>query len=278
MRRGHQLEQSEHRSEQIKMADSFSSLILNSSTCVPFSAIVLVLVLIVLVLVSLPCLLVSAPVSSTGHAAICLLSEHMTVIRQRIDVSIPRKRAGAASTHEKAMDKFFGQVYEGVMRHLDYKTLRAVVVASPGFTRENVSCAERGRRRATSRETTNELTAEEVEGGGSALQSSASEFFQRFTDCQSNSSLPCLPGKPGRHALCIAASSLFCPFSPAPVLRPRLSTSSSYLEQTTLTIPIEMDQSPFPYLARAWTCRGVERTGSIRVVARDEVCQGRVDA
>ena len=32
---------------------------------------------------------------------ICLLSEHMTVIRQRIDTPVPRKRVGSASVHEK---------------------------------------------------------------------------------------------------------------------------------------------------------------------------------
>lgn len=36
-----------------------------------------------------------------GSAAVCLLSEHMTVIRQRIDMSIPRKRAGGISGHDK---------------------------------------------------------------------------------------------------------------------------------------------------------------------------------
>jgi len=42
-----------------------------------------------------------ADASSPGTAAICLLSEHMTVVRQRIDVSIPRKRKGGTSGHEK---------------------------------------------------------------------------------------------------------------------------------------------------------------------------------
>lgn len=76
---------------------------------------------------------------SPGNATICLLSEHMTVIRQRIDASIPRKRAGAASTHEKAMEKFFAQVYAGILKHLPYQSLRAIVLASPGFTKDNVS-------------------------------------------------------------------------------------------------------------------------------------------
>ncbi len=98
----------------------------------------------------------------TGHAAICLLSEHMTVIRQRIDTPVPRKRVGSASVHEKvgflsssilhicrgkltevrthqAMEKFFSTVYAAILRHLPFQTLRAIVVASPGFTKDSVS-------------------------------------------------------------------------------------------------------------------------------------------
>ncbi|KAJ9112282.1 hypothetical protein QFC19_000701 [Naganishia cerealis] len=60
------------------------------------------------------------------------------VIRQRIDTSVPRKRAGAASAHEKAMDKFFSAVYAAILRHLPYQTLRAIVIASPGFTKESL--------------------------------------------------------------------------------------------------------------------------------------------
>lgn len=40
-----------------------------------------------------------------GSAAVCLLSDHMTVIRQRIDMSIPRKRAGGISGHDKVRSR-----------------------------------------------------------------------------------------------------------------------------------------------------------------------------
>lgn len=38
---------------------------------------------------------------SEGVAAICLVSEHMTTIRQRIEVNVPRKRKGGTSGHDK---------------------------------------------------------------------------------------------------------------------------------------------------------------------------------
>jgi protein pelota len=37
------------------------------------------------------------------------------------------------------MEKFFAAVYAAVLRHLPFQTLRAIVIASPGFTREGVS-------------------------------------------------------------------------------------------------------------------------------------------
>jgi protein pelota len=38
-----------------------------------------------------------------GTAALCLLSEHMTVVRQRLEVPVPRKRMGSATLHDKVL-------------------------------------------------------------------------------------------------------------------------------------------------------------------------------
>lgn len=43
---------------------------------------------------------IGAVVCGEGTAAICLLSEHMTLVRQRIDCAVPRKRSGT-SAHDK---------------------------------------------------------------------------------------------------------------------------------------------------------------------------------
>ncbi|WVW83705.1 mRNA surveillance protein pelota [Kwoniella bestiolae CBS 10118] len=79
-----------------------------------------------------------AIVCGEGTAAICLLSEHMTTVRQRIEVSIPRKRKGGTSGHEKAMDNFLSTVYQAILRLIPYQDLKAVVVASPGFTKDTL--------------------------------------------------------------------------------------------------------------------------------------------
>lgn len=74
----------------------------------------------------------------TGTAALCLLSQHMTIIRQRIDVPISRKRAGSATLHEKGLQKFYETLYQSFLRHIPYSSLRAIVIASPGFTKDSI--------------------------------------------------------------------------------------------------------------------------------------------
>ncbi|KDQ20760.1 hypothetical protein BOTBODRAFT_124577 [Botryobasidium botryosum FD-172 SS1] len=83
---------------------------------------------------------VGAIVCGEGTAAFCLLSEHMTVVRQRLDVPIPRKRVGSTSIHEKATERFHAAIYAGLLRHIPFSTptMRVVVIASPGFTKDSV--------------------------------------------------------------------------------------------------------------------------------------------
>ena len=74
---------------------------------------------------------VGAVVLQDGLANICLIKEHMTVVQQRIEVSIPRK--GIGSGHEKGIQKFLTTVNEAVLRHFDFDKLRVIIFASPGF-------------------------------------------------------------------------------------------------------------------------------------------------
>lgn len=82
---------------------------------------------------------VGAVVLGEGVATVCLLTGHMTVVRQRIDVAIPRKRKGIpASAGDKATQRFYTQVYNAVLKLLQLPALRLVILASPGFTRDSV--------------------------------------------------------------------------------------------------------------------------------------------
>lgn len=62
----------------------------------------------------------------------------MTVIRQRIEVPVPRKRTGSTTLHEKGLVRFYDTVYQSFLRHIPYASLRAIVIASPGFVKDAV--------------------------------------------------------------------------------------------------------------------------------------------
>lgn len=74
-----------------------------------------------------------------GTATVCLLTEHMTVIRQRIDVPLPRKHKSLpSSSTDKSQARFLSLVYQAVLKLLQLPALRLIILASPGFTRETV--------------------------------------------------------------------------------------------------------------------------------------------
>jgi len=83
---------------------------------------------------------VGAVVCGEGTAIFCLLSQHMTVVLQRLEVPIPRKLATNSSAHEKGLTRFYSTLYTSFLRHIPYATpsLRAIVIASPGWVRDGV--------------------------------------------------------------------------------------------------------------------------------------------
>ncbi|CAO1620581.1 unnamed protein product [Parajaminaea phylloscopi] len=82
---------------------------------------------------------VGAVVLGEGTAIVCLLTEHMTVIRQRIEVPLPRKRKGLpASAGDRSLGKFHAQVYNAILKLVTLPALRLIILASPGFIRDTV--------------------------------------------------------------------------------------------------------------------------------------------
>ncbi|EHY58489.1 Translation factor pelota [Exophiala dermatitidis] len=84
-----------------------------------------------------------AVVMQEGLANICFITQHQTVLRQRVEVSVPRKRAGAgrSADHDKGLEKFFATVLDTLLRQLegllegkDSSTSFPILLASPGFT------------------------------------------------------------------------------------------------------------------------------------------------
>jgi protein pelota len=81
---------------------------------------------------------VAAVVLQEGLANICFLTQHMTIVRQRIESPIPRKRKGSTSNHDKGLEKFYEQIYQGILRHIHFDIVKAVIIASPGFVKDQV--------------------------------------------------------------------------------------------------------------------------------------------
>lgn len=77
---------------------------------------------------------VAAVIMTEGLAQVCLITPSMTIVRQRIETNIPRKRS--ATLHDKALEKFFENVLQSIQRHFDFDVIKCVILASPGFVRE----------------------------------------------------------------------------------------------------------------------------------------------
>ncbi|XP_030540794.1 protein PELOTA 1 [Rhodamnia argentea] len=71
-----------------------------------------------------------------GLAHIFLIGRSMTTTRSRIETSIPRKHGPAIAGYETALKKFFENVLQAFLKHVDFNVVRCAVIASPGFTKD----------------------------------------------------------------------------------------------------------------------------------------------
>lgn len=76
----------------------------------------------------------AAIVLSEGHGHLCLVTQHMTIEKQKFEKSIAKKRY--AESHEKDLNKFFESIVQGILRHIDFSVVKCILVASPGFTKD----------------------------------------------------------------------------------------------------------------------------------------------
>ncbi|KAF8766872.1 Protein pelota like protein [Argiope bruennichi] len=78
----------------------------------------------------------AAVVMQEGLAHVCLVTSSMTIVRAKIDVNIPRKRKGMCTQHDKGLERFFDSVYQAVNRHINFDIVKCVLIASPGFVKD----------------------------------------------------------------------------------------------------------------------------------------------
>ncbi|OWB56739.1 hypothetical protein B5S28_g2652 [[Candida] boidinii] len=76
---------------------------------------------------------VGAVVLQEGVAHICLLTDNMTVLRSKIEKSIPRKKRGDSTNHDKSLQKFLETTAETMIRNLNIEKLKAIILVGPGF-------------------------------------------------------------------------------------------------------------------------------------------------
>lgn len=79
---------------------------------------------------------VAAVVMQEGIAHICLITSNMTIVRAKIDQVIPRKRKGNVTQHEKGLTRFYENVIQSVLRHINFDIVKCIIVASPGFVKD----------------------------------------------------------------------------------------------------------------------------------------------
>nr|CAG4644837.1 EOG090X07BV [Leptodora kindtii] len=79
---------------------------------------------------------VAAVIMQEGIANVCLLTGAMTLVRAKIDVVIPRKRKLSLSQHEKGMNRFYESVLQAMLRHINFEVARCILIASPGFVKD----------------------------------------------------------------------------------------------------------------------------------------------
>nr|CAD7458825.1 unnamed protein product [Timema tahoe] len=79
---------------------------------------------------------VAAVVMQEGLAHICLITSSMTIVRAKLDQCIPRKRKGNVQQHEKGMARFFENVMQAILRHVNFDIVKCILIASPGFVRD----------------------------------------------------------------------------------------------------------------------------------------------
>ncbi|CAG8458065.1 91_t:CDS:10 [Ambispora gerdemannii] len=81
---------------------------------------------------------VAAVVLQEGLANVCLVTQNMTIVRQRIESPVPRKRKGSVTNYEKGLYKFYEQVMQSIIRHVNFDVVKVVIIASPGFVKDQL--------------------------------------------------------------------------------------------------------------------------------------------
>jgi protein pelota len=79
---------------------------------------------------------VAVVMMDAGSAQVCFVGGSLTTIAARVELAVPKKRTGAQG-HEQGMQRFFEALAQSLLRHVDFSVCKAVVLASPGFVKDD---------------------------------------------------------------------------------------------------------------------------------------------
>ncbi|GMH35858.1 hypothetical protein BSKO_03726 [Bryopsis sp. KO-2023] len=71
-----------------------------------------------------------------GLAQVCLVGGSTTIQKAKIESKLPRKRGAALAGFDKSWEKFLEKVYRAVIQHINFEVVRCLVIAGPGFTKD----------------------------------------------------------------------------------------------------------------------------------------------
>ncbi|SCU78789.1 LAMI_0A05952g1_1 [Lachancea mirantina] len=77
---------------------------------------------------------IAAVALQEGIAHICLLSSFSTILKNKIEISLPKKKRSVdALKFDEKTEKFYKAIYESMKRHYDFSKLKLIILCSPGF-------------------------------------------------------------------------------------------------------------------------------------------------
>eukprot|EP00800_Vazella_pourtalesii_P019893 TRINITY_DN6916_c1_g1_i1.p1 TRINITY_DN6916_c1_g1~~TRINITY_DN6916_c1_g1_i1.p1 ORF type:complete len:377 (-),score=74.35 TRINITY_DN6916_c1_g1_i1:175-1305(-) len=71
-----------------------------------------------------------------GVGYVFLITPSMVLTRAKIETPVPRKQHSSADKHQQGVTRFFEAVYQSIALHIDFKIVKCVVLASPGFLKD----------------------------------------------------------------------------------------------------------------------------------------------
>lgn len=76
----------------------------------------------------------AAVVLQEGVAHVCLLTPSSTLLKQKIEISLPKKKTATDTMkYNDKTERFYRGIYQAMVKHFDFSKLRLVMLCSPGF-------------------------------------------------------------------------------------------------------------------------------------------------